>query len=554
MSEVLRVSLRAWAIVVVGVVVGGPRPSRFTPLGGSNLDTGTASPAIRRAISHPPNLGRFTTTVPSERRKKPQCPRSSRSTDLVAFWFTAPTFPVQPRPVAINAVLFSGWVAFMLLLANKSVVYGSRAGNWVYGYNALELNGKLLVQALLWTAGIGVAYWLSDKVVERFKWLVIAGWIALAFTFHIHARSLYPATLATILKHDGCTSFYTAAKNTTPYELLSNFDQVAPTLPLHAKTNMPGKTLMFDAALTLYKDATKAARVLVAFSALGGLLVFAVAERWLRNRRAALLALVLYLVLPSKLNFFPQPNTVTPVFVFLSLWLLLAYLDELQTFLLFLLGLSLYVLLIYEPLPFVLGLLFVGAIAQRLADGRFPWRSLWKIALYPGLGFLGAYVAMKLSFGFDAFSAFQYMYEDAVHFNQRDNRPYDVWVVQNVVEFSIGLGIVSAMVVALGWFQTASDVWQTSRREGVARAVRSAFAAPATNMLICLFATLLIVDAWGVNRGEITRLWIFMAAAFEMAVAAYCFERFDASTGRLLAAACAMQAFVSTVIVGFMNC
>ena len=444
----------------------------------------------------------------------------------------------------------------MLLLANKAVVYGSKAGNWDYGYGG-DLKSELLVTALSWTAGITVAYWLSDKFIERARWiagLIVVAWIALGLVFHVYTRGLYHTSLSKILKHDACTSFYTAAKRTTPKDLLSNFEKVAPTLPLHAKTNMPGKTLMFEAALAIDKNATKAARILIGFAALAGFFVFAAAERLFRSRRVALLALVLFLVLPQKLNFFPQPNTVTPLFVFLSFWLLLVYLDRLQVWILLLLGLALYVLFIYEPLPFVIGLLFVGAIGHRVAEGRLRWRELWKLAVFPLLGFGAGYLAMKLSYGFDAFAAFKYMYEDAVQFNVRDNRPYDVWVVANLVEFSIGIGLVSAMMLALGWFQTAGEAWQWSRTEGVRAAARRLFAAPATNLLICLFATILILDAWGLNRGETTRLWIFLGVAVELTLAGYCFDRFGPATARLMVATCTLQAIISSVIVSFMNC
>ncbi len=456
----------------------------------------------------------------------------------------------SPARALTNAAFFATFFAFMVLLTSGAVIYGSRLGRWHYSY-AADTTGKLLLAALGCGVALVAAYWISDRFVERFRVPVVAAWLVIGFAFSVYARRLYVVPLPEILKSDTCMSFYSAAKKHEAAELLRNYGGIAPGLALHSATNMPGKTLLVRGVLSIRKDATRAAYMLIALTVLAGVLVFAIAERWFRDRRVALLALVLYLLLPSKLNFMPVPNTLTPAFILLPLWLLLLHLERARDWLLAALGVSLYVLFIFEPLPFTLGLVFVGAIARRWADGTLDPRSVWKLALVPGLGFFAAYFAMKLGFGFDAFETFAFMYEDAVAFNQRENRPYDVWVVMNVVEFLIGLGVLSAVTLLVAWVSLGAEAFQRFRRDGFRPGLRALSVHPVRNLLSTLFATLLVLDLWGVNRGEITRLWIFVAVVAQIAVAGFCVERFRASTRGMVVGACAAQALISTATVAF---
>jgi hypothetical protein len=96
---------------------------------------------------------------------------------------------------------------------------------------------------------------------------------------------------------------------------------------------------------------------------------------------------------PGKLFFFPLLNTVTPVIVLACVWLAIRSLQTARSAYAALLGLSFYALLLFEPLPFVTGPLFVAlgihAVRQRNVTARTvarqttvavvsslpPWRS-----------------------------------------------------------------------------------------------------------------------------------------------------------------------------------
>lgn len=450
---------------------------------------------------------------------------------------------IEAKRGATTSVLFTVWALFMLLLTNQSIVFGSKLGDLVYGYVA-DANGPLIVKCLgVSLAAMGL-YWLSDRWIERFRTPIVAGWVLLGFAFTWYARSLYPTPLGHIVKSKICTSFYSAAHRYRAYDLLTQFETISPKLPLHARTNMPGKTLLFDALIGLDRDAASVGLMIAALSAASGVFVYLVAQRWFGDRHIALLALVLFMCLPARNNFIPIPNVVTPAFILLPLWLLLVYLERARDWLLLALGLSLYVMLIYEPLPFCLGLVFVGAIAQRLARGELLQQDLWKLAVIPFAGGLAAHFLMKLGFGFDAASALRAMYADAVEFNLRKERDYSYWVVHNLAEFFIALGVTCSMVLALAWFQLASEH----------RSVRTLLGTPGANLALAVLATVLIIDLMGLNRGEVTRLWIFIAAATQVAVAGQCLERLGPAAARMLVVTTAMQSLVSTAMVGFLRC
>lgn len=448
-----------------------------------------------------------------------------------------------------SAVSFATWCLFMHQLVTQTFVFGSLRGNWDYRYWTTGSNSLYLV-----AASIGAALALLHWFGERSRAVVIAVWLVAGVVLPLAGLAFAPTTLARIIQGDRCTAFYNAASMHAPLDLLANFTTLARTLPVHAATNMPGKTLEYAAIRRFTDDPTQVAVISLALSALGGVLMYGVAWRWFRDRHAALLALALFAVLPARVNFALLPNSISAGLVLLPLYLLLSYIDSRRDWLLLLLGSSVYLLFVFEPLPLALGPLFVGVVVQRWFEGKIAPRASWKLVVVPLLAFLLTFGLFKLSFGFDAFQAFDYLYQDALDFNQRAYRPYLRWAGTNLIEFGVGLGAFNAAVLVLASLHFGRAFWVDSRSEGFAEAARRLLLSRTGNILVACLATLLILDVWNVNRGEVTRLWIFLSVAMQLAAAGYCCEHRADATARLMVATAALQSVVSTATVAFSPC
>lgn len=454
--------------------------------------------------------------------------------------------------------LVAAFGAFLALFLGRGLVFGSEAGHCFYPILGGPTAAALLV-GLAGAVGLALALQVGLRQVDRHPGAVVSGWLAAAFLFQLAVRALYPIPLGHLVESDACNSFYSAALRFPAGELLRHWRSLAPGLPQHAATNMPGKILIYS-FLALFSRSPRALGLLVlALADLGCALVFLVAKEWFKSARTGLLALALALLLPAKMGFFPVLNTVTPGFLLLSFWLWLVSLRRPRLHWLLPLGVSLYLLLLVEPLPFVAGVMFVGALVQRLAapatlaTSATAGRALWRIAVFPLAGFLLAHAAMRLFFGFEILPVFRAMLADAVDFNRRVDRPYGIWVFQNLKEFFLGAGVVPSLLYLAALFalgrRIAGDV-----RTGGQSALRALLADPTANLLLSFTLCLLTVDLLGVNRGEVTRLWIFLGIFLELAVAAFCLDRFGERTAYLAVATVAFQAALTASTVGFLIC
>ena len=97
-------------------------------------------------------------------------------------------------------------------------------------------------------------------------------------------------------------------------------------------------------------------------------------------------------------------------------------------------------------------------------------------------------------------------------FNRSVGRTYGVWVWANLRRVPVrggpGPGGARSDGCGLAW-----------RPSGTRRAWLSA---PIVASSVGLFAVLFTIDLLGINRGEITRLWIFLACFFQLPAAYVC--------------------------------
>lgn len=275
-------------------------------------------------------------------------------------------------------------------------------------------------------------------------------------------------------------------------------------------------------------------------------MLYGISKRLFYDKTIAFNSFVLYTFIPCKQEFAGILNTVTPLFILISLYLLLVYLDSKNKLYLILLGISLYILVLFEPSPLVMGTLFLGIIFQAMIRKKISIKELISILLLPILSFIVIYFLFKLIFSFDLWQAFQYVLRDAVDFNNRTNRKYSVWLSENLKEFFYGAGL-PVMMIFLYIIMSIFSQWKKILREFRDISVENWFS-------LSLLLTFLIVLFLGVNRGETTRLWIYLAVFFQIP-AAYYIANTDKSKMMLFLVACTLivQTIITLQRVRFLN-
>ncbi len=388
------------------------------------------------------------------------------------------------------------------LYAGGMVVVGSFAGGWVYPYLAPARLAPLLASAVAGGAAalltVGAVRLARDRLAPALALLVLAG-----TALQLLLWRLYPYALGAIIRSDAATSYHSVAARLDAATLLRDWPSIAPRLPLHASGNMPGKLLLFRA---LHAAGASPEAMAVAIFVLGNVvavLVALVALEVLDDRPSAAIAAALWIFLPSRLVFAPILNGVAPLPVVLALWLWLRHLRGAGPWWAVGTGAALLATLLLDPTPLGLGLVFAGAALAARDARRTGTARIAGGAAVAAVTVVGGAVAFRLATGFDTFRQLAHVAAEAERFNVWSRRSYATWLAPNLVEFLATLGAPVVVVVA----------WGLAR----SRSLRD----PATWMAGAGVASLLAVDLRGRNRGEVTRLWIFLAVPLVVAAAGW---------------------------------
>ena len=410
------------------------------------------------------------------------------------------------------------------LIATGSVTFGSVLGHFVYPVAESDLSVRvLLVLALVLPVALaGIHY--GNRWIDSRQKLVLALWFVLGTGAVFAIRWLYPFSLGAVVQSDEANSFYSPTLTYSALQFLSQFDQVAPSLPLHAAHNLPGKVLLFHLLQTVTDSPQIMGALIVVISNLAALILFYVVKRLSQNGSVALMSFVLCLFLPARLVFLPILNTVSPVLILAAFWLLLEALESRSRAIYGLLGVLLYVVCLFEPLPLVMGLLFAAMVLRAMATGTLPWIRAVELCVLTAAGFAATHVVFVALFDFDLLHAFRVVLADAVDFNRDDNRLYSVWIFANLKETFLAVGIAQALFLVLVVLHLARTLF---------RAATSPESPLATWLLenpvvftLALVGTLAFLDFAGINRGEVTRLWIFLFC-FMTATTAWFIDRWQ---------------------------
>ena len=428
----------------------------------------------------------------------------------------------------------------------QSVIVGSTEGGWRYPYaehDALT-TFKLIVSCFLWTAGAVALLLMPVPRSGARPLLLLLVWIILATGLQWPLRSMAPSSLESVFVSDNANSFYSVTGRHEPSDVLRQFNRVRAGAPLHVQSNMPGK-LMLLYALQLVSTRTDVLPWLViGLSNLGAILVYLFVRDLFDDSRTAFVAGALYLFVPARHFFFPLLNTVTPIAVLTCGWLLVRWLRTGATAYAALMGLALYGLVFFEPLPLVTGLLFAALVLAAIGRGEVAWDRFLAQTAVVIFVFIGTSEAVAALSGFDVVRTFRSIGTHAVEFNESTGRPYWVWVRANIWEFVFGTGFCQA---------TSFCVLLWSAVRGTGR-WRERLTQPITALCLGLLAVLTAVDLIGVNRGEVIRLWIFLACFFQIP-AAYVCTTLGGLGGRaalaLVLATTALQTAVGVVMIHF---
>jgi len=424
-------------------------------------------------------------------------------------------------------------------LATRAIFVGSGEGHWVYPF-FWPFSSSVLV---MWACACAIALPLvaiSPAMLDDHEWLIVGTWVLAGLAMQALLRSLTDFTFEQMFASDTANSFYSPTGQYGAAAILSGFDRIRGSLPLHAQSNMPGKLVFVSLLRYLSDHPASMAWLVVILSNLGGVLLYFFVKA-LFDQRTGLVALILYLVVPGKLYFFPLLNVVTPLLIAAMALLMQKWVTSRRPVYPALAGVLLYLLVLFEPLPLIMGLLFLAIIAAGL---RSRPASAGTIAKHTAVGvaaFIVTYVFFRAAFHFDLVSTFRRTQQAAAAFNATADRPYGVWLRANLLEFAIAVGVCQAVMFC--WVLVVGVVRATT---GGAK-----FDDRLVAVTVGLAATLLVMDLLGVNRGEVTRLWIFLACFFQIPAAYVCAQLNNRAALAIVLACTLLQGAIGAGTIGF---
>jgi hypothetical protein len=440
------------------------------------------------------------------------------------------------------ASLAAGSVIALLVCyaaATQSLVVGSIEGGWYYGYRQ-PFTLRILLVFFLVIAPAGALLLLGGKWPGG-EWSQVLMWIAIAAAFHWALRSIAPFTLESLFVSDSANAFYSVTEQHGAADILDRFAHVRSQAPLHAQSNMPGKLLLVHALKLVSSQTSVLPWLVVLLSNAGAALMYLFVRDLFEDKQIALFSSVLYLLVPARIFFFPLMNTVTPVAALGCACLLMRWLRTGQTVYAVLLGVALYALAFFEPLPLAMGVLFAALVLRAIARGTISLERLVAQAAAMVLVFVVASETVNWWFDFELVGTFRRIGAHASEFNASHGRPYSVWVRANLGEFLFGVGFcqAAAFCAALVHGLRGGESW----RERLTRPI----------VIVCLglAGVLCALDLLGVNRGEVIRLWIFLACFFQIPAAYVCSILNSRGAMVLVVASTVLHAAIGTAMIGF---
>ena len=145
-----------------------------------------------------------------------------------------------------------------------------------------------------------------------------------------------------------------------------------------------------------------------------------------------------------------------------------------------------------------------------------------------------------VKFRLDSRSTLRVLAADAVKFNEATGRPDEIWVYQSLLDFVVAVGACQAVLFV------GALVDGFARGKGGTR-----LAEPIVAFTLGLVGVVLALDWLGVNRGEVVRLWIFLACLCQIPAAYVCARLESPIAIALIFTVTLLYNALGTAMVGF---
>lgn len=444
---------------------------------------------------------------------------------------------------------------FLYLVATNTLQLGDVLGEWMWNYRPLRVAHKLWfpISVFIFFSAIILLLLkvnLTGKISRPREFLNPLILFLLGFALNMSVFSLSEFgldELPFIIVHSGRTSFFTdIVKVRTVSSFLENYPSLISHLTHHSQVHGPGSILFFwflnfiamkvpflaglgmkiahffnmDLSYfsnLLISSGLPANQSVVAASIFSGLLIsllcyltviplYYLAKDYY-DRRVAFYSCVMYAVVPNIILFTPQ---MAQIFTLFAVGIVSAFYfgirkKKLSFILLSSLIFSVSIFFSLEclallPMMFLLawGLLFQEKSRGEQVENN---RNLGLSFLIKVLAF---FLACTVIFYLGVFCLFRFnvveSYRVSMHIHDvlEARRPYFKWVWGNPLEFFAFLGI----PLLLLFLRKIAFGIKRAYREGLGKV---------DVFLIAFVLTFLVLDLLGINRGEVARLWIFLA-------------------------------------------
>lgn len=427
------------------------------------------------------------------------------------------------------------------LLWSHSLILGSAEGNFFYPYikyqRRLDLMIALIILSIFFIFRKKVYSALSTASKNK-EFLIVCITFVVGTAIELWMRSRYPFSITAVIRDLNANGFYSAGIQTSFAQILQGFSEFASQFPsVHVQANMPGKTLFYKLIQNITSEPSILGLLIIAISNLTGIIIFFLSKALFQSRLIAWSALLLCLFTPAKVQFQPILNTVSPVLIYLSLLLIILSAKNNKRGYALLAGITLFFQFLFDPVPFGLGLIFLALLIIFSIERSFK-STFWSITFLVSLGFSGTGIIFYALTGFNLIEGFIYCLKDAAHFNM-SNRPYSIWIIQNLKEYAIGAGLASSLILLISLFRVGAVNWNNSNERN------------ANVTLIFFLATIAILNFSGANRGEVTRLWIFLTPMQALLTAYFCHKLLKKDGYLVPLGASYIQASISITSIGF---
>ncbi len=425
-------------------------------------------------------------------------------------------------------------LAWSLLLVADTVPALRGPSEWRWPYELASDPGRIATSGLALVVYLVVAFWLLKEAAahrvddqrSRWAWTVIV-WaligtplIQVAVIYLRHPDILRELFDRTVSLHSG--GYFSAVVEVEDVsEYLRHFPALMPDFPIHPKRHPPGIPLMFWLTRQIFALVPHLARRValplrgfqcdnmwlqylsdpqvasawasMALPGLAGLIVlpFYRLSRYVVNQKLALVAVVLYPLIPSVGLFATMWDQFILLFTTLGLLWFIRGLEERRLTLLLVSGMAVS-LGSFFSLGVVVGLAILGLYGLFWHIFHRPF-DLKRIALEGtafATGLASIWVVYWLFWGVTVLDIWQV----AMSFHLKMDRSYWSWLFHHLYDFLIFLGIPLVYLLAVG-------LW---------RALRDRSRKPIHILTLAFALGLLVIDLSGTSRGEVARVWLFL--------------------------------------------